>query len=98
MADGFARAAGRPAACLVITGPGLTNLLTPLGQAYSDSVPLLALASTLDLADLGQKRGRLHEAIDQRGIAASVLEFAATATAPDNAAALLARAFAMFAS
>src|SRR5258707_6753138 len=37
MADGFARAAGRPAACLVITGPGLTNLMTPLGQAYSDS-------------------------------------------------------------
>jgi thiamine pyrophosphate-dependent acetolactate synthase large subunit-like protein len=33
MADGYARATGRPGVCFTITGPGLTNILTPLGQA-----------------------------------------------------------------
>ena len=47
MADGYARASGRTAACYVITGPGLTNLMTPLAQAYSDSVPVIAIAATL---------------------------------------------------
>src|ERR1700677_1716937 len=41
-ADGFARLSGRPAAAFVISGPGLTNILTAAAQAYSDSVPLLS--------------------------------------------------------
>lgn len=45
MADGYARATGRVGACCVITGPGVTNAATGIAQAYSDSVPLLALAS-----------------------------------------------------
>src|SRR5207247_8877510 len=45
MADGFARASGRPAACFIITGPGLTNIATALGQAYGDSVPMLVISS-----------------------------------------------------
>src|SRR5476651_1522170 len=45
-ADGFARASGRAAAVFVISGPGLTNVLTSMGQAYSDSVPALVIAST----------------------------------------------------
>src|SRR4029453_10197941 len=44
MADGHARASGRPAACFIITGPGLTNIATALGQAYADSVPILVLS------------------------------------------------------
>ncbi len=48
MADGYARASGRPAACFIITGPGLTNIATALGQAYADSVPILVLSSVND--------------------------------------------------
>src|SRR5215211_4507498 len=44
MADGYARASGRIAACMVVPGPGVTNLMTALGQAYLDSVPILAIA------------------------------------------------------
>ena len=40
MADGYARASGKPGIAFVITGPGLCNIMTPMGQAYSDSVPL----------------------------------------------------------
>ena len=35
MADGYARASGRPGVAYVITGPGLCNIMTPMGQAYS---------------------------------------------------------------
>ncbi len=93
MADGYARATGRPAACFVITGPGLTNIMTPIGQAYSDSVPMLIFASTLDVKDIAQAGGRLHEMIDQRGAAASVAGLAATAYAAEDCEELVARAF-----
>src|SRR5215510_14537032 len=65
MADGYARASGRPGVCVLITGPGLMNAATPIGQAYSDSVPVLVLASVNDSDDLGKGRGRLHENTDQ---------------------------------
>ena len=45
MADGYARASGKPGVCCLITGPGLMNAATAIGQAYSDSVPMLVLAS-----------------------------------------------------
>jgi 5-guanidino-2-oxopentanoate decarboxylase len=65
MADGYARASGKPGVCCLITGPGLMNAATPIGQAYSDSVPVLVLASVNDSDDLGKGRGRLHEITDQ---------------------------------
>ncbi len=68
MADGYARATGRPGVCLLITGPGLTNALTGIGQAYSDSSPLLVISSQIasDIAD--KERGQLHELRDQLGV------------------------------
>ena len=44
MADGYARATGRPGVAFVITGPGLTNALTPMAQARADSVPMLVVS------------------------------------------------------
>lgn len=68
MADGYARATGKPGVCLLITGPGLTNALTGIGQAYSDSSPLLVISSQIasNLAD--KERGQLHELRDQLGV------------------------------
>jgi 5-guanidino-2-oxopentanoate decarboxylase len=60
-ADGFARISGRAAAAFVISGPGLTNILTAVGQAYSDSVPLLVIASTPVRESLDKQWGVLHE-------------------------------------
>jgi 5-guanidino-2-oxopentanoate decarboxylase len=71
-ADGYARLSGRPAAAMVISGPGLTNILTALGQAYTDSVPLLVVASTAARHSLGKQWGALHELRGQREIAAAV--------------------------
>jgi 5-guanidino-2-oxopentanoate decarboxylase len=71
-ADGYARAGGRPAAVFVISGPGVTNALTALAQAHSDSVPLLIIASTPQRATLGRHWGVLHELADQRALVAAV--------------------------
>jgi acetolactate synthase-1/2/3 large subunit/5-guanidino-2-oxopentanoate decarboxylase len=98
MADGYARATGRPGVAYVITGPGLTNAMTPIGQAYSDSVPMLVISSCLERGDLGLARGRLHEMKDQQAAAATVADW--SLTAPDAAGAwrLIDRAFAEFAA
>src|ERR1700709_1293752 len=69
-ADGFARLSGRPAAAFVISGPGLTNILTAAAQAKTDSVPMLILASTPVEPSLAKGWGVLHELDDQRLMAA----------------------------
>ena len=84
-ADGFARASGRAAAALVISGPGLSNALTAMAQAYTDSVPLLVIASTPVRASLGRQWGVLHELTDQRALAAGAAGLALHA---DTAAAV----------
>jgi len=78
-ADGYARASGQPAAAFVISGPGVTNALTALAQAWSDSVPVLLVASAPSRATLGRGWGVLHELPDQRALIASVTAFAGSA-------------------
>ena len=98
MADGYARVSGRPGVCFVITGPGVTNIATAIGQAYSDSVPMLVLSTALATADLGRGYGRLHEITDQRAVTAPLTAFSATAMSASEVPELVARAFAVFAS
>ncbi|MCU0861679.1 MAG: thiamine pyrophosphate-binding protein, partial [Methanomassiliicoccales archaeon] len=43
MADGYARATGRPGVCMATSGPGSTNLVTGVATAYADSSPMLVL-------------------------------------------------------
>ena len=83
-ADGFARASGRAAAAFVISGPGLTNVLTAVGQAYSDSVPLLVIASTPVRASLGKQWGVLHELRDQCALAERVFGIARSARSAED--------------
>jgi thiamine pyrophosphate-dependent acetolactate synthase large subunit-like protein len=84
-ADGYARASARPAGVFVISGPGVSNVLTAAAQAYSDSVPMLIVASSPVRAALGHPWGVLHELRDQHSLVASVLE---TALAAHSAPAL----------
>lgn len=61
MADGYARTNGKPGVCLVISGPGITNIITPMGQAMADSVPMVVISSQLPTSVLDQGTGFLHE-------------------------------------
>jgi 5-guanidino-2-oxopentanoate decarboxylase len=78
-ADGYARASGQPAAAFVISGPGVSNALTALAQAWSDSVPLLLVASAPLRASLGRGWGVLHELPDQRALPAKAVTPVASA-------------------
>ena len=96
MADGYARATGKPGVAYVITGPGLTNIMTPMGQAYSDSVPMLVISSCLNAGDLGQGRGRLHEMKDQEAAGGTVCDWSKTALDAAAAFRLIDRALTEF--
>lgn len=41
MAEGYARVSGKPGVCLVTSGPGATNVVTPLQDAMSDGIPMV---------------------------------------------------------
>ncbi len=98
MADGYARATGKPGVCITITGPGLLNILTPMGQAWSDSSNILVLSTALDIRDSAQGRGRLHEMISQFEAAKAVTANAARAYTAKDVQNAIAASFSRFAS
>ena len=95
MADGYARATGKPGVAYVITGPGLCNIMTPMGQAYSDSVSMLVLSSCLD--ETSARRGQLHQMLDQAAAARTVCDWSEPAHSAAAAYTLIDRAFEEFA-
>jgi acetolactate synthase I/II/III large subunit len=98
MADGYARVSGRPGVCFIITGPGMTNILTAMGQAFGDSVPMLVISSVNRTEQLGMGQGRLHELLSPRNVVAGVAAFSHTVLRAEQLPEVLARAFALFAS
>ena len=95
MADGYARATGRASVAFVITGLGLCNIMTALGQAYSDSVPSLVFSSCLD--DIETRKGQLHQMKDQLTAAATVCDWSELAQSDAQVYRLMDQAFAEFA-
>ncbi|EWG99772.1 thiamine pyrophosphate-binding protein, partial [Halomonas sp. BC04] len=98
MADGYARATGRPGVCLIITGPGMTNIATAMGQALADSIPMLVISSVNRRDTLGRGQGRLHELPSQQQLLSGVSRFSHTLLDPSALPEVLARAFAVFGS
>ena len=98
MADGYARASGKPGVCFIITGPGMTNIMTAMGQAYADSVPMLVISSVNARQQLGRGNGHLHELPSQQALFAGVSAFSHTLMSVDALPEVLARAFAVFRS
>lgn len=98
MADGYARASGRPGVCMIITGPGMTNIATAMGQALADSIPMLVISSVNRSHQLGLGEGRLHEMPNQSATVGGVAVFSHTLMRPDELPQVLARAFGVFCS
>ncbi|MEX6502541.1 5-guanidino-2-oxopentanoate decarboxylase [Pseudomonas zhanjiangensis] len=96
MADGYARVTGKPGVCFIITGPGMTNILTAMAQAYADSIPMLVISSVNERERLGLGKGYLHELPNQRALVAGVSAFSHTLMSVEELPGVLARAFAVF--
>ena len=53
MAEGYAHATGRPGVCMVTSGPAATNVVTPLCDAFMDSVPVVCITGQVPFAAIG---------------------------------------------
>ncbi len=93
MADGYARATGRPGVCLLITGPGVTNAITPMAQARADSIPMLVISGVNRVATHGHEEGFLHELSDQAATMRTVAIWSHTLHCADDLERVIARAF-----
>jgi acetolactate synthase-1/2/3 large subunit len=54
MAAGYARATGKVGVCMATSGPGATNLVTCLADAYMDSIPLVSITGQVPFANIGK--------------------------------------------
>src|SRR3954464_13093388 len=70
MADGYARATGKPGVCLAVCGPGVNNAVTPLATAYTDSIPVVLISGQVPSKGKGLRSGYYHEN-DQRTLCAT---------------------------
>ena len=69
IAQGMARSTGRPAVCLATSGPGATNILTALADAYLDSSPLVCITGQVPRSLLGTDA---FQEVDTYGLSASI--------------------------
>ncbi len=69
MAEGYAHATGRPGVAMVTSGPGATNIVTPLCDAYMDSIPMVCITGQVPLPSIGSDA---FQECDTTGITMSV--------------------------
>ena len=70
-ADGFARVTGRPGVVIATSGPGATNLVTGIANAYLDSVPLVAITGNVAVPLLGRDS---FQEVDITGITREIVK------------------------
>jgi acetolactate synthase-1/2/3 large subunit len=94
-ADGYARTTGRAGVAVVTTGPALLNAAAAVGQAYSDSVPILVVSPGLPLRHPASGNGLLHETKDQQAALRAVAAASLRATSVAEIPVAVAQAFAI---
>ena len=94
-ADGYARTTGRPGVAVVTTGPALLNAAAAVGQAYSDSVPVLVVSPGLPLRHPATGNGLLHEMKSQGAALAAVAAASLRPTSVSEISTAVAQAFAI---
>jgi acetolactate synthase-1/2/3 large subunit len=93
MADGYARATGRPGVACVVPGVGVYNAASGLATAYACSSPVLLLAGQVNRAGIGKGLGLLHDVHDQLDVVRPVTKSATRALTADEIATALHDAF-----
>ena len=89
-AEGFAQATGRVGVCMATSGPGATNLVTPIADAYMDSVPIVAVTGQVPSAAIGTDA---FQEADIRGITMPITKHNYLVTDPDDIPRTIAEAF-----
>ncbi len=89
-AAGYAYATGRVGVCMATSGPGATNLVTPIADAYMDSVPMVAITGQVNSAAIGTDA---FQEADIRGITMPVTKHNYLVTDPDDIPRAIAEAF-----
>ncbi|MEE1741524.1 thiamine pyrophosphate-binding protein [Streptomyces sp. BE147] len=92
-ADAYARVTGRPGVAITTTGPALLNIAAAVGQAYSDSVPLLVVSPGMPLRHPRQATGLLHEMRSQTEALRGVAAFSHRVSSVEEIGSAVARAF-----
>jgi len=92
MADGYARVTGWPGVVCTTAGPGATNALTGIAEAYGDSVPVLLIAGQVNHDKVGRETGSYHE-IDLESIFRPCTIYTDTAECADDGPAMVSEAF-----
>jgi acetolactate synthase-1/2/3 large subunit len=90
MAEGYAHVTGRPGVAMVTSGPAATNLVTPLCDAYMDSVPMVAITGQVGRAVIGTDG---FQECDTVGITRSVTKHNELIMDPDEIPLLVRQAF-----
>ncbi|MGH8893618.1 MAG: acetolactate synthase large subunit [Actinomycetes bacterium] len=89
-AEGYAQATGRVGVCMATSGPGATNLVTPIADAHMDSVPLVAVTGQVPSAAIGTDA---FQEADIRGITMPITKHNYLVTDPDHIPRTIAEAF-----
>ena len=88
MADGYARATGKPGVLITSTGPGAADSIGAMGEAYFSGSPLLQVTTNVETEFLGQGRNTTHETKNQLGMFEAVTDWNAMIgeieSIPDN--------------
>ena len=74
MAEGYARVTGTPGVVLVTSGPGATNMVTPMADAYMDGTPMVVLTGQVSTAAIGTDA---FQEVDMVGLARPVTKWCA---------------------
>ena len=89
-AEGYAMATGKVGVCIATSGPGATNLVTPISNAYMDSTPIVAITGQVSSAMIGTDA---FQEADIRGITMPITKHNFLVTDPDDIAHTIAEAF-----
>jgi acetolactate synthase-1/2/3 large subunit len=93
MADGYARAAGRPGVAMVVPGVGVYNAASGLATAHACSSPVLLVSGQVNRHGIGRDLGLLHDVHDQLDIVRPITKWAERVTEADGIAAGVHEAF-----